>query len=89
MIVIENEKQIPKIEAFRKEREKVGFILTPIDAKEARSLEPLLSERIVGALYNPLDGGTNPFQLMVGSEPKGDPIGCKGLLPHGGSGYSD
>src|SRR5512139_1624922 len=25
MIVIENEKQIPKIEAFRREREKVGF----------------------------------------------------------------
>ncbi len=65
MIIIEHEEQIPKIEAFRKEREKVGFILRPIDAKEARSLEPLLSESIVGALCNPLDGGTNPFQLMV------------------------
>jgi glycine/D-amino acid oxidase-like deaminating enzyme len=77
MIVIENEEQIPKIEAFRKEREKVGFILTPIDAKEARSLEPLLSERIVGALYNPLDGGTNPFQLMVALNRKTIQLGSK------------
>ena len=65
MVIIENENQIPAVEAFRKAREEVGFVLTPIDAKEARSLEPLLSERIVGALFNPLDGGTNPFQLMV------------------------
>jgi sarcosine oxidase subunit beta len=77
MIVIENEKQIPKIEAFRKEREKAGFILTPIDAKEARSLEPLLSESIVGALYNPLDGDTNPFRLMVGLNRKAIQLGAK------------
>ena len=77
IIVIENEKQIPKIEAFRKEREKAGFILTPIDAKEARSLEPLLSESIVGALYNPLDGATNPFRLMVGLNRKAIQLGAK------------
>ena len=77
MIVIENEKQIPKMEAFRKEREKAGFILTPIDAKEARSLEPLLSESIVGALYNPLDGDTNPFRLMVGLNRKAIQLGAK------------
>ena len=77
MIVIENEEQIPKIEAFRKEREKVGFVLTPIDTKEARSLEPLLSERIVGALFNPLDGGTNPFQLVVALNRKAIQLGAK------------
>ncbi len=77
MIIIEHEKQIPKIEAFRKEREDVGFILRPIDAKEARSLEPLLSESIVGALYNPLDGGTNPFQLMVALNRKAAQLGVK------------
>jgi len=77
MIIIEHEKQIPKMEAFRKEREEVGFILRPIDAKEARSLEPLLSESIVGALYNPLDGGTNPFQLMVALNRKAAQLGVK------------
>jgi len=77
MIIIENEKQIPKIEAFRKEREKVGFILRPMDAKEAKSLEPLLSESVVGALYNPLDGGTNPFQLLVALNRKAAHLGAK------------
>ena len=79
MIIIENEKQMSALEAFRKEREKVGFILTPIDAKEARSLEPLLSESIVGALYNPLDGDTNPFHLMVGLNRKAIQLGAKVL----------
>jgi sarcosine oxidase subunit beta len=77
MIVIENEKQIPAIEAFRKDREKSGFILTPIDAKETRSLEPLLSEKVVGALFNPLDGGTNPFQLIVALNRKTIQLGSK------------
>jgi sarcosine oxidase subunit beta len=31
MIIIENEKQMSALEPFRKEREKAGFILTPID----------------------------------------------------------
>ena len=77
MIIIENEKQIPKIEAFRKGREKAGFILRPMDVKEAKSLEPLLSESIVGALYNPLDGGTNPFQLLVALNRKAARLGAK------------
>jgi sarcosine oxidase subunit beta len=79
MIIIENEKQMSALEPFRKEREKAGFILTPIDAKEARSLEPLLSESIVGALYNPLDGDTNPFHLMVGLNRKAIQLGAKVL----------
>jgi sarcosine oxidase subunit beta len=79
MIIIENEKQMSALEPFRKEREKAGFILTPIDAKEARSLEPLLSESIVGALYNPLDGDTNPFGLMVGLNRKAIQLGAKVL----------
>jgi len=77
MVIIENENQIPAVEAFRKAREEVGFVLTPIDAKEARSLEPLLSERIVGALFNPLDGGTDPFQLMVALNRKAIQLGAK------------
>jgi glycine/D-amino acid oxidase-like deaminating enzyme len=79
MIIIENEKQMSALEPFLKEREKAGFILTPIDAKEARSLEPLLSESIVGALYNPLDGDTNPFRLMVGLNRKAIQLGAKVL----------
>jgi len=77
MIIIENEKQLPTIEAFRRDREKAGFMLTPIDTKEARSLEPHLSERIVGALFNPLDGGTNPFQLIVALNRKTIQLGSK------------
>jgi sarcosine oxidase subunit beta len=77
MIIIENEKQLPTIEAFRRDREKAGFMLTPIDSKEARYLEPHLSERIVGALFNPLDGGTNPFQLVMALNRKAVQRGTK------------
>lgn len=77
LIVIEHERQIPAIEAFRKEREKSGFILTPIDAKEAREMEPLLSETIAGALFNPLDGGTNPFRLMAALNRKAAALGAR------------
>lgn len=77
LIVIENEDQISAMEAFRSEREKVGFILTMLDPKEARELEPFLSEKIVGALYNPLDGKTNPFYLMVGLQRRAEQMGAK------------
>jgi sarcosine oxidase subunit beta len=77
MIIIENENQIPAMETFRKGREDIGLILTMLDLREARELEPLLSERIIGALYNPLDGGTNPFYLMLALNRKAEQMGAK------------
>jgi len=65
LIIIEDERQIPALEAFREEREKAGVKLTMLGTKEARELEPFLSERVAGALYNPLDGGTNPLYLVI------------------------
>ena len=66
LIIIEDESQIPALKAFREEREKVGVKLMMLDAREARELEPFLSERVVGALHNPLDGGTNPLYFVIG-----------------------
>jgi glycine/D-amino acid oxidase-like deaminating enzyme len=77
LLVIENDSQIPAMENFRKQREDVGFVLTLLDPKEATELEPLLSERIVGAFYNPLDGGTNPFHLVVGLQRKAEQMGAR------------
>jgi len=77
LIIVENDDQIPAMETFRKQREDVGFVLTMLDSKEARELEPFLSERIVGALFNPLDGGTNPFNLVVGLQRKVKQMGGK------------
>jgi len=79
LLIIENDNQNQVMETFRKEREDVGFVLTRLDSKEARELEPFLSERIVGALYNPLDGGTNPFNLVVGLQRKAQQMGAKVL----------
>jgi len=77
IIIIEQEEQLPAIDTFLKEREKAGFILTPLSKKEAREIEPLLSERIVGGLFNPLDGGTNPFKLLVALNKKAAQLGAK------------
>ncbi|MCJ7705367.1 MAG: FAD-binding oxidoreductase, partial [Desulfobacterales bacterium] len=77
IIIVEQEEQLPAIDAFRKEREKAGLILTPLSKKETRELEPSLSGRIVGGLWNPLDGGTNPFKLLVALNRKAAQMGAK------------
>ncbi|MBW2059235.1 MAG: FAD-binding oxidoreductase [Deltaproteobacteria bacterium] len=77
LLVIENEQDLPVMERFRKEREDAGFVLTMLDSREAREFEPLLSERIAGALYNPLDGGTNPFNLVLGLQRKAEQMGAR------------
>ena len=80
MIIIENDHQIPAMEAFHRERQAAGLQMEMLEGKEARKLEPFLSERIAGALYNPLDGGINPFHLVAGLQQKVEEMGSRVLL---------
>ena len=80
MIIIEDDHQIPAMEVFQREREGAGLRMEMLDGKKARELEPFLSERIAGALYNPLDGGINPFYLVAGLQQKVEQMGGRVLL---------
>jgi hypothetical protein len=80
LIVIEHERQIPKIEAFRKEREKAGFVLTPIDPKEAREMEAPSVGDGCGSTLQPPGRGDQPISSDGGFEPQGH-RGVEELVP--------
>jgi glycine/D-amino acid oxidase-like deaminating enzyme len=66
LLVITEEKQHQFVEAHVKARADDGFPLEMIDAKQALELEPLLSEeRVLGAVFSPEDGTTNPIFLVA------------------------
>ena len=64
LLVIENEKEMSYVKAHVRKRTEDGFPLEMIDAKQALALEPLLSkERVIGAVFSPIEGTTNPIFL--------------------------
>lgn len=66
LLVIEDEAQLPFVEAHVKARAEDGYPLEMIDAKQVFELEPLLSkEKIIGAVFSPIDGTTNPIFLVL------------------------
>ena len=65
MLVINEENQIPFVEAHVKARAEDGYPLEMLDSKEARELEPFLSEWVLGAAYSRVDGGINPIILVI------------------------
>jgi len=66
LLIIEDETQLPFVEAHLQKRSEDGYPLEMIDAKKVLALEPHLSkERVVGAVYSPIDGKTNPIFLVI------------------------
>ena len=66
LLIIENETQIPLVEAHLRKRAEDGHPLDLIDAEQVLELEPHLSkERVLGAVYSPVDGKTNPIFLVI------------------------
>jgi sarcosine oxidase subunit beta len=66
LLVLDNEKQVPFVEAHVQARAEDGYPLEMIDAKETLELEPMLSEKnIMGAVWSPIEGTTNPIFLVI------------------------
>ena len=65
LIVIGDEREIPFVEAHVKARAEDGYPQEMLDAKEAREHQPLLTEKILGAVYSPIDGVINPIFLVI------------------------
>ncbi|MEW6265711.1 MAG: FAD-dependent oxidoreductase [Thermodesulfobacteriota bacterium] len=77
LLVIDEEKQIPLVEAHVQARNADGFPLQRLDAKETREMEPLLGDHILGAVYNPIDGCANPIYLVIALNRRAKELGAK------------
>lgn len=66
LLIIEDQNQLPFVEAHLQKRADDGYPLEMIDAQQVLELEPhLAEERVVGAVYSPIDGNTNPIFLVI------------------------
>ena len=77
LLVIDDEKQMPIVEAHVKARCADGFPLKMLDAKETRELEPFLTDRLLGAVYSPIDGCINPIYLVIELNKRAEELGAK------------
>mgnify|MGYP001823458128 FL=1 len=78
LMIIEDETQLPFVEAHLQKRSEDGYPLEMIDAKQVLELEPHLSkERVCGAVYSPIDGKTNPIFLVIALNLEAQKLGAK------------
>jgi len=78
LLVIDGEEQIPFVEAHVKARAEDGYPLEMIDGKQALELEPMLSkDKIMGAVWSPIDGTTNPLFLVIALNLQAKKLGAK------------
>lgn len=66
MVVIETEEEFRAMEHYVHAQRETGLEVALLDIAAARSMEPGLSESLVGAAYSPLDGQVNPIALTHG-----------------------
>ncbi len=78
LLVIDDEAQLPFVEAHLNDRAEDGYPLEMIDAKQVFELEPLLNrERILGAVFSADDGTTNPIFLVISLNLQAQKLGAK------------
>ncbi len=78
LLIIEEEAQLPYVEAHLQKRAEDGYPLEMIDANQTLELEPHLSkERVFGAVYSPIDGKTNPIFLVIALNLEAQKLGAQ------------
>jgi len=63
MIVIEHEEELRTMAQFVKKQNSIGLDVSLLNQKQARELEPSLSDKILGATFSALDAQINPMFL--------------------------
>ena len=63
LIVIESEEELRTLKPVLEKQSKIGLDVSLLDPKQAKELEPSLSERILGATFSPMDAQVNPIFL--------------------------
>ena len=65
MVVVEKQEELEAMRLFVEDQKESGLEVTLLDKKQARELEPSLSEGILACTYSPLDGQVNPISLAL------------------------
>jgi glycine/D-amino acid oxidase-like deaminating enzyme len=81
MIVIEREEELRTLERFVEKQNNIGLDVSLLDQKQARDLEPSLSDKILGATYSPMDAQVNPMFLTFAFIKAAQDLGAK-ILAH-------
>lgn len=81
MIVIEREEELRALKQFVEKQNKTGLDVSLLDPKQARELEPSLSDKILGATFSPLDAQVNPIFLTFAFIKAAQDLGAK-ILAH-------
>jgi glycine/D-amino acid oxidase-like deaminating enzyme len=81
MIVIEREEELRTMEQFVEKQNSIGLDVSLLDPKQARELEPSLSEKILGATFSPMDAQVNPMFLTFAFLKAARNFGAK-IFPH-------
>jgi glycine/D-amino acid oxidase-like deaminating enzyme len=63
MIIVERDEELRTMEQFVEKQNRIGLDVSLLDRKQARELEPALSEKILGATFSPMDAQVNPMFL--------------------------
>ena len=78
LMIMDAENQVPFVKAHLDQRKKDGYPLEMIDAKEVLEIEPMLnSDRILGGVWNPVDGTTNPILLVASLNREAEKLGMQ------------
>ena len=83
MIVVETQEEFEAMRFFVDEQKESGLEVTLLDGKQARELEPSLSQGILGCTYSPLDGQVNPIGLALAFLRRAKEKGVE-IFPHTG-----
>jgi glycine/D-amino acid oxidase-like deaminating enzyme len=83
MIVLETQEEFEAMRLFVEEQKETGLEVTLLDGKQARELEPSLSEGVLGCTYSPLEGQVNPICLALAFLRGAKENGAK-IFPHTG-----
>ena len=83
MIVGETPEELEAMRLFVQDQKASGLEVTLLDGKQARELEPSLSEGVLGCTYSSLDGQVNPIALALAFLRKAKEKGAK-IFSHTG-----
>ena len=77
MILIESAEDISEMQNLVRQQRSSGLDVELLDSKQARDVEPSLSQNIAGAIYSQMDGHVNPISLCLAYAESAKELGAK------------
>jgi glycine/D-amino acid oxidase-like deaminating enzyme len=87
MIIVERDEEMRTMEQFVEKQNSIGLDVSLLDPKQARELEPALSEKILGATFSPMDAQVNPMFLTFAFLKAAQGLGAKILTNTRATGF--